>query len=127
MVEKRYEWASGATLEEHSRRKHKILREYLFEYLVVRCRLPQPRVDLRQHRGRVDAVDLHPDQGNPRRRGWGGRVDDGHQRFPSCAARSRTANVSCAAFSHEKRATFSCPAAMRRARSASSVARRSMA
>ena len=25
MVEKRYEWADGATLEEHSRRKHKIL------------------------------------------------------------------------------------------------------
>ena len=24
MVEKRYEWADGATLEEHSRRKHKI-------------------------------------------------------------------------------------------------------
>ena len=27
MVEKRYEWSDGATLEEHSRRKHKILRE----------------------------------------------------------------------------------------------------
>ena len=26
MVEKRYEWLDGATLEEHSRRKYKILR-----------------------------------------------------------------------------------------------------
>lgn len=51
MVEKRYEWAKGATLEEHSRRKHKILREYLFEYLVVRCRLPQ------QSRFRLAIVD----------------------------------------------------------------------
>lgn len=25
MVEKRYEWANGAVLKEHSRRKHKIL------------------------------------------------------------------------------------------------------
>lgn len=41
MVEKRYEWASGAKLEEHSRRKHKILREYVFEYLSVRCKIPQ--------------------------------------------------------------------------------------
>lgn len=41
MVEKRYEWADGATLEEHSRRKHKILREYVFDYLTVRCKLPQ--------------------------------------------------------------------------------------
>lgn len=41
MVEKPYGWAEGATLEEHSRRKHKILREYVFDYLTVRCRLPQ--------------------------------------------------------------------------------------
>ena len=41
MVEKRYEWSNGAVLEEHSRRKHKILREYFFRYLVVRCQLPQ--------------------------------------------------------------------------------------
>jgi|GEM_PF-7015571 len=27
MAEKPYSWASGATLEDHSRRKHKILRE----------------------------------------------------------------------------------------------------
>src|ERR1700676_5274110 len=41
MVEKRYEWADGATLEDHSRRKHKILREYFFNYLTVRCQIPQ--------------------------------------------------------------------------------------
>lgn len=41
MVEKRYEWVDGAKLEEHSRRKHKILREYVFDYLTVRCKLPQ--------------------------------------------------------------------------------------
>src|ERR1700744_3653731 len=41
MVEKPYEWLDGATLEEHSRRKHKILREYFARYLAVRCQLPQ--------------------------------------------------------------------------------------
>jgi three-Cys-motif partner protein len=51
VVEKRYEWADGAKLEEHSRRKHKILREYVFDYLTVRCRLPQ------QERFRLAIVD----------------------------------------------------------------------
>ncbi len=51
MVEKRYEWADGAVLEEHSRRKHKILREYVFDYLTVRCKLPQ------QERFRLSIVD----------------------------------------------------------------------
>ncbi|MEQ8249544.1 MAG: three-Cys-motif partner protein TcmP [Alphaproteobacteria bacterium] len=51
MVEKRYEWADGAKLEEHSRRKHKILREYVFAYLTVRCKLPQ------QERFRLAIVD----------------------------------------------------------------------
>ena len=41
MAEKPYSWASGATLEDHSRRKHKILREYFAQYLGVRCQLPQ--------------------------------------------------------------------------------------
>lgn len=40
-MEKPYEWADGAELEEHSRRKHKILREYFFQYITVRCQLPQ--------------------------------------------------------------------------------------
>lgn len=51
MVEKGYEWADGAVLEEHSRRKHKILREYIFDYLTVRCKLPQ------QERFRLAIVD----------------------------------------------------------------------
>lgn len=51
MVEKRYEWVDGAKLEDHSRRKHKILREYVFDYLTVRCKLPQ------QERFRLAIVD----------------------------------------------------------------------
>jgi len=51
MVEKRYEWVDGAKLEEHSKRKHKILREYVFDYLTVRCKLPQ------QERFRLAIVD----------------------------------------------------------------------
>jgi three-Cys-motif partner protein len=51
MAEKRYEWLDGATLEEHSRRKHKILREYFYRYLVVRCQVPQ------QTRFRMAIVD----------------------------------------------------------------------
>lgn len=51
MVEKRYEWANGAKLEEHSRRKHKILRKYVFDYLTVRCKRPQ------QERFRLAIVD----------------------------------------------------------------------
>ena len=51
MVKKTYEWVDGATLEDHSRRKHKILREYVFDYLTVRCKLPQ------QERFRLAIVD----------------------------------------------------------------------
>jgi three-Cys-motif partner protein len=51
MAEKRYEWAAGAKLEDHSRRKHKILREYFFNYLTVRCQLPQ------QSRFRLAIID----------------------------------------------------------------------
>jgi three-Cys-motif partner protein len=41
VAEKPYEWTDGAKLDEHSKRKHKILREYFFQYLRVRCQLPQ--------------------------------------------------------------------------------------
>ena len=51
MVKKIYDWADGATLEDHSRRKHKILREYVYDYLTVRCKLPQ------QKRFRLAIVD----------------------------------------------------------------------
>ena len=41
MTEKPYAWRDGAKLLEHSRRKHKIVREYFADYLRTRCRLPQ--------------------------------------------------------------------------------------
>jgi three-Cys-motif partner protein len=41
MVETRYSWEAGVELEEHTRCKHKILREYFARYLAVRCALPQ--------------------------------------------------------------------------------------
>jgi three-Cys-motif partner protein len=40
-MEKRYSWKDGVELEEHTRRKHKILREYFSRYLQVRCARPQ--------------------------------------------------------------------------------------
>lgn len=43
MVKVPYNWSVGASLGEHSRRKHKILREYLRAYLRVRCSLPRER------------------------------------------------------------------------------------
>ncbi|AAK65866.1 three-Cys-motif partner protein TcmP [Sinorhizobium meliloti] len=41
MVRKRYKWEDGAQLDEHSKRKHKILHEYVLQYIVVRCKHPQ--------------------------------------------------------------------------------------
>ncbi|MBA1344958.1 three-Cys-motif partner protein TcmP [Rhizobium sp. WYCCWR 11146] len=44
MVRKLYDWKGGAQLDEHSKRKHKILHEYVLQYIVVRCKHPhQPR------------------------------------------------------------------------------------
>jgi three-Cys-motif partner protein len=40
-MEKRYSWKDGVELEEHTGRKHKILREYFSRYLGVRCARPQ--------------------------------------------------------------------------------------
>ena len=51
MVAKPYLWTDGATLEEHSKRKLKILREYFARYLEVRCQFPQ------QSRFRLAIVD----------------------------------------------------------------------
>lgn len=51
MVQKRYSWSTGATLEEHSRRKHKVIGEYVARYLEVRCQFPQ------QSRFRLAIVD----------------------------------------------------------------------
>jgi three-Cys-motif partner protein len=41
MTEKPYNWSEGAELADHSRRKHKIVREYFADYLRTRCQLPQ--------------------------------------------------------------------------------------
>ncbi len=43
MVNKYFDWSNGIRLEEHSRRKHRILREYFPEYLKVRCARPHQR------------------------------------------------------------------------------------
>ena len=51
MVQKLYEWVNGATLEDHSRRKHKILREYFLNYMEVRCQV------LQQSRFRLAVID----------------------------------------------------------------------
>lgn len=41
MVKKSYKWIDGAKLEEHSRCKHKIIREYIYEYVKIRCQTPR--------------------------------------------------------------------------------------
>lgn len=51
MAKKPYDWLGGAELNEHSKRKHKILREYVSDYVRVRCTLPQ------QERFRLAVVD----------------------------------------------------------------------
>jgi three-Cys-motif partner protein len=51
MAKKSYQWSGGAKLEDHSKRKHEILREYFSQYLTVRCQLPQ------QEKFRVAVVD----------------------------------------------------------------------
>lgn len=50
MVKKHYEWGD-AKLDDHSKRKHKILREYFRQYLITRCQLPQ------QEKFRLAVVD----------------------------------------------------------------------
>lgn len=51
MVKKAYAWVDGARLEDHTARKHKILRDYFYRYIVTRCQLPQ------QTRFRLAVVD----------------------------------------------------------------------
>ena len=43
MAKKPYDWKKGATLQEHSKRKHKILGEYFRRYLWERCKNPHTR------------------------------------------------------------------------------------
>lgn len=40
MVAKPYDWLNGAVLEDHTRRKHKVLKEYFRRYLLERCKNP---------------------------------------------------------------------------------------
>ena len=51
MVKKVYQWDEGAELEEHSIRKHKVLREYFSDYLTIRCQRPN------QERFRMAIID----------------------------------------------------------------------
>lgn len=51
MVKSTYQWEEGANLEEHSKRKHKVLREYFRQYLITRCKLPQ------QEKFRLTVID----------------------------------------------------------------------
>ncbi len=41
MVKKDYNWANGVELEDHTKCKLKILRDYYSQYLATRCQLPQ--------------------------------------------------------------------------------------
>ncbi len=41
MANKSYDWGDGAELNEHTKRKHKILKEYFRQYLITRCQHPQ--------------------------------------------------------------------------------------
>lgn len=51
MTKKDYPWIEGAVLDDHTKKKHYILREYLRLYLITRCQLPQ------QDKFRVAIVD----------------------------------------------------------------------
>ncbi len=51
MAIKPYDWSSGATLEAHTARKHKVVGEYVFQYILTRCKLPM------QKRFRLAIVD----------------------------------------------------------------------
>lgn len=41
MVSKHYDWKGGATLDDHTKKKHTILQEYFKQYLITRCKIPQ--------------------------------------------------------------------------------------
>lgn len=51
MAKKEYDWLNGAKLLDHTKRKHKVLEEYLYDYMFVRCSNP------RQERFRLAIVD----------------------------------------------------------------------
>jgi len=41
VVKKNYDWAGGAVLDDHTKKKHTILQEYFKKYLITRCKIPQ--------------------------------------------------------------------------------------
>ncbi|WP_169544591.1 three-Cys-motif partner protein TcmP [Sneathiella aquimaris] len=41
MAKKEYDWDNGAKLEDHTKKKHEILKEYFRQYLITRCKIPQ--------------------------------------------------------------------------------------
>lgn len=41
MAKKEYDWEDGALLQEHTKKKHDILKKYFRQYLLTRCQLPQ--------------------------------------------------------------------------------------
>ncbi|TDQ64482.1 three-Cys-motif partner protein [Maritalea mobilis] len=51
MVKRQYDWENGATIGQHSKIKLEIIKEYIHEYVRVRCSLPQ------QERFRLSFVD----------------------------------------------------------------------
>ena len=55
-MEKRYKWVDGATLEPHSHRKHKILREYISNGIVRLTGSDPKNLQLRALRLQVDAT-----------------------------------------------------------------------
>jgi len=40
MTQKAYDWKNGVIYEDHTRKKHTVLRQYLREYLITRCQNP---------------------------------------------------------------------------------------
>jgi three-Cys-motif partner protein len=44
MVKVKYNWLNGAKLPDHSAKKLKVLREYVADYIRIRCQIPQQRV-----------------------------------------------------------------------------------
>jgi three-Cys-motif partner protein len=67
VVEKHYAWEEGAKLAEHTKRKHRIVRQYVADYLRIRCQLPQ------QEKFRLAIVDGFA---------GGGRYKDGEPGSP---------------------------------------------
>ena len=41
MVRKSLDWEDGAELEDHTKKKHDVLKRYFRQYLIIRCQLPQ--------------------------------------------------------------------------------------